>query len=74
VNTVGLRRAGLKAEAIASLRQALKLLLQPAVPLARALEELDRIKTPEVAELAAFVRASTRGFAHAPAGAAESQE
>ena len=64
LNTIGLRRAGLSAEAIASLRQALKLLLRPAVPLAQALEAIDRIATPEVSELAGFIRSSPRGFAH----------
>lgn len=68
LNVVGLRRAGVTASQLRTLRQAYRLLLRSALPLAAALQRLDELGEPLVDELAAFVRASKRGF-HRAAGA-----
>jgi len=69
LNVVGLRRAGVTASQLRTLREAYRLLLRSGLPLAAALEKLSLLADPLVDELAAFVRSSKRGFAHATADA-----
>ncbi len=64
LNLVGLRRAGLPPEEIAALRRAF-LLLRRATSEQELLARLDALASPAVQELAAFIRASRRGWAHA---------
>jgi UDP-N-acetylglucosamine acyltransferase len=68
LNVVGLRRAGFTAGQLRTLHRAYRLLLRSGLPLERALEELRALQDPAVDELAAFVRGSKRGFAHAARG------
>ncbi len=63
LNVVGLRRGGLAAEEIAALRRALHI-LRSGQPQAALLCTLERDASPAVQELAAFIRASKRGYAH----------
>jgi len=63
LNVVGLRRGGLAAEEIAALRRALHA-LRSGQPQAALLSALERDTSPAVQELAAFIRASKRGYAH----------
>jgi UDP-N-acetylglucosamine acyltransferase len=65
LNAVGLRRAGITAAELLTLKTAHRTLLRAGLPLAEALTRLDAMGEPLCAELAAFVRASQRGFAHA---------
>ena len=76
INAVGLRRAGIDARAIAALRRAFKVLFGERRNLKLALEELAAAGplTPEVAEMAEFIRASRRGVAFGPRGAHEAGE
>ncbi len=71
LNVVGLRRAGFAAHQIRTLREAYRLLLRSSLSLAIALERLAELQDPSVDELAAFIRASKRGFAHAARGATD---
>jgi UDP-N-acetylglucosamine acyltransferase len=64
LNIVGLRRAGIGASEVRALKEAFRLLVRGGIPLAEALDLLARLQEPLVDELAAFVRASRRGFAH----------
>lgn len=66
LNLVGLRRAGFGRESIAALKAAYRTLLRSALPLERALAELEASPEAVVRELAEFVRGSRRGFAHEP--------
>jgi UDP-N-acetylglucosamine acyltransferase len=63
LNLVGLRRAGFKAADIAELKSAYRLLYQK-LPLAEALEKMKSSAAAPVRELAEFIEASKRGFAH----------
>jgi UDP-N-acetylglucosamine acyltransferase len=63
LNLVGLRRAGFKAADIAELKNAYRLLYQK-LPLSEALEKMKASGAAPVRELAAFIEASKRGFAH----------
>ena len=63
LNLVGLRRAGFKAAEVAELKSAFRLLYQK-MPLAAALEKMKASNTGPVRELAEFIEASKRGFAH----------
>jgi UDP-N-acetylglucosamine acyltransferase len=65
LNVVGLRRAGMSASQLRTLKEAYRILLRSGLTLAAALESLDRMEDPLCAELATFVRGSRRGFAHA---------
>jgi UDP-N-acetylglucosamine acyltransferase len=67
LNVVGLRRAGIGAPAVRALKEAYRLLLRSSLPLAGALERMAALQDPLVDEMADFVRASKRGFAHAGA-------
>jgi UDP-N-acetylglucosamine acyltransferase len=68
LNVVGLRRAGVGAGTLRSLKEAYRLLLRSSMPLEAALERMDSLRDPLVDELIAFVRGSKRGFAHAHRG------
>jgi UDP-N-acetylglucosamine acyltransferase len=68
LNVVGLRRGGLSASQLSTLHEAYRLLLRSGLPAAAALEKLDALEDPLASELAAFVRASKRGIAHAARG------
>lgn len=63
INLVGLRRAGLAADEIAALRRAFHV-LRGSAGLAASLARLEAEPSAAVRELATFIRASTRGFAH----------
>jgi UDP-N-acetylglucosamine acyltransferase len=71
LNVVGLRRAGVGAAQVRTLRQAYRLLLRSGLAREAALERLAEIGDPLVDELAAFVRASKRGFHRAARGPSE---
>lgn len=64
LNIVGLRRAGLKPDGLANLRQAYRLLLRSGLRLDEAIASLEPLDDPLVAHLIAFVRDSSRGFCH----------
>jgi UDP-N-acetylglucosamine acyltransferase len=68
LNVVGLRRGGLSASQLSILHEAYRLLLRSGLPAAAALEKLDALEDPLASELAAFVRSSKRGIAHAARG------
>jgi len=68
LNVVGLRRAGYTAAQVRALKEAYRLLLRSSLPLAAALERMAALQDPLVDEMAAFVRGSKRGFAHARTG------
>jgi UDP-N-acetylglucosamine acyltransferase len=65
LNVVGLRRAGFTAAQLRTLHEAYRLLLRSGLALEPALEKLAALADPLADELAAFARASKRGFAHA---------
>ncbi len=64
LNVIGLRRAGVASEALRALRRAYRELFQRGRPLRIAIEEVERQEpdVPEVRELLAFLRGSTRGI------------
>jgi acyl-[acyl carrier protein]--UDP-N-acetylglucosamine O-acyltransferase len=66
LNTAGLERAGYSAERLRKLEQALHLVLRSGLSRQAALTELAKIDEPLVAQLAAFVRSSARGFTREP--------
>ena len=76
LNLVGLRRAGFKADQIAPLRQAFRILFGRRTNLKQALEQVEAEvpPTPEVAHLLAFIRASKRGVAMGPKQARKDDE
>jgi UDP-N-acetylglucosamine acyltransferase len=62
VNTIGLQRHGLSAEAIAAIRQAFRVLLQSRLNVTAAVEQLSReAMAPEVRLLVDFIRSARRG-------------
>jgi UDP-N-acetylglucosamine acyltransferase len=65
LNVVGLRRAGVAASELRTLREAYRLLARAGLPLEAALERLAALDDPRVEEMIVFVRDSKRGFAHA---------
>jgi UDP-N-acetylglucosamine acyltransferase len=72
LNVVGLRRAGIGAGQVRALKEGYRLLLRSSLPLEDALSRMAAVGDPLVDEMAAFVRGSRRGFAHArPEEAAE---
>jgi UDP-N-acetylglucosamine acyltransferase len=71
LNVVGLRRAGLEAAALRSLKEAYRLLLRAGLPLETALEHMAALADPLVDEMIVFVRGSRRGFAHAARGGSD---
>jgi UDP-N-acetylglucosamine acyltransferase len=68
INVIGLRRAGFKPPAIASLRRAFEALFGRRANLKLAIERLEAAGalSPEVAEMIEFIRASKRGVAFGP--------
>jgi UDP-N-acetylglucosamine acyltransferase len=63
LNLVGLRRAGFAKETIRGLKQAYRILYRSGLPLAEALERIEReIPTPEARHLVEFIRSSKRGI------------
>jgi UDP-N-acetylglucosamine acyltransferase len=71
LNVVGLRRAGVSASQLRTLRQAYRLLLRSGLARGAALERMAALADPMVDELVAFVRGSNRGFAHSARGGAD---
>ncbi len=71
LNVIGLRRAGVGAPQLRTLREAYRLLARSGLHLEAALEKMACLQDPLVEEMIAFVRASRRGFAHAHRGAAD---
>jgi UDP-N-acetylglucosamine acyltransferase len=63
VNAVGLKRAGVPAHEVASLKRALAV-LRPGRPLQEAVAELEVSDSALVREVAQFIRDSRRGFTH----------
>ena len=75
INSIGLRRAGIKTEAISALRRAFMALFGERQNLKLAIERLEGSGplSPEVAEMLAFIRASRRGVAFGPRQVRESE-
>lgn len=65
LNAIGLRRGGFSAGERAALKRAYQLLFRTRMPLERALAALEELDDPHAAHLAAFIRASRRGFTRA---------
>jgi UDP-N-acetylglucosamine acyltransferase len=63
INVVGLRRAGFKADEIAGLKDAYRLLYRR-VALKEAVAQMKQSSAAAVRELAAFLESGKRGFAH----------
>jgi UDP-N-acetylglucosamine acyltransferase len=63
LNTIGLRRGGFSPEARTALKRAYQLLFRTRLPLAQSLAALEELDDESVAHLAAFIRATRRGFA-----------
>ena len=74
LNTIGLRRGGFSPEARAALKRAYQVLFRARLPLARALEALEEADDENVTHLAAFIRASRRGFSREERDAPHSSE
>jgi UDP-N-acetylglucosamine acyltransferase len=68
LNVVGLRRAGVTAPQIGTLKAACRLLLRSGLRLEASLEAMGALRDPLVDEMIAFIRTSKRGFAHAHPG------
>jgi UDP-N-acetylglucosamine acyltransferase len=64
LNLVGLRRSGFAAETIRALKQAFRTLFRAGRSLQDALAELEASPCAEVRAVAAFARATRRGFTH----------
>jgi UDP-N-acetylglucosamine acyltransferase len=62
LNTVGLQRRGFLEETISQLRRAYKIIYRNGLTVARALEELQKIETPEIQQLIQFIEASNSGI------------
>ena len=62
LNTIGLRRGGFSAAARGALKRAYQILFRARLPLARSLDALEEMNDESVSHLAAFIRASRRGF------------
>ena len=70
LNLAGLRRAGFAKEAIRGLKQAYRILYRSGLPLAEALERIEReIPAPEARHLTEFIRSSKRGICRDARGA-----
>ena len=72
LNVVGLRRAGVAAPQMRTLKEAYRLLLRAGLGLEAALEAMGALRDPFVEEMIAFLRTSKRGFAHAHPGGSDS--
>lgn len=62
LNTVGLQRRGFSDEIILQLRRAYKIIYRNGLTVANAIEELQKIATPEVTQLIQFISASNAGI------------
>jgi UDP-N-acetylglucosamine acyltransferase len=74
LNAIGLRRGGFSPEARSALKRAYQLLFRVRLPLASAIAALEEMRDENASHLAAFIRASRRGFTREerqPAGFAE---
>jgi len=65
LNVIGLRRGGFSPRERAALKRAYQLLFRARLPLERALAALEDLGDSNVSHLAAFIRASRRGFTRA---------
>jgi UDP-N-acetylglucosamine acyltransferase len=65
LNVIGLRRGGFSAPERGALKRAYQLLFRARLPLESALAALEEVGDPHVTHLAAFIRASRRGFTRA---------
>ena len=75
INRVGLRRAGLSADAVRAIQRAFTTLFGTRRNLKTALAEVEAAgMTPQVEELVAFIRASTRGVCVGPRGGAATED
>ncbi len=71
VNRIGLRRAGFDAARVRTIARAFRILFRVRTHLRDAIAQVEaECRSPDVDELLAFIRASTRGVAMGPAGAA----
>jgi UDP-N-acetylglucosamine acyltransferase len=71
LNVVGLRRVGVGASQLRTLKEAYRLLLRAGLHRDQALDRMAALTDPLVDEMIAFVRSSKRGFAHERPGAAD---
>lgn len=62
LNTVGLQRRGFTENVIAELRQAYKVIYRNGLTVAKALEELQKMTTPEIRDLIQFIETSNSGI------------
>jgi UDP-N-acetylglucosamine acyltransferase len=65
LTVVGLRRSGVTASQLRTLKEGYRLLVRAGLPRDEALERMAALADALVDELVAFVRSSKRGFAHA---------
>ena len=71
LNVVGLRRAGVTAPQLRTLKEAYRLLVRSGLRLEPALQEMASLHDPLVDEMIVFVRDSKRGFAHSHRGGSD---
>lgn len=71
LNVVGLRRSGVAAPQLRTLKEAYRLLVRSGLPRDAALEGMAALADPLVDEMIAFVRGSKRGFAHGRRGSSD---
>ncbi len=71
LNVVGLRRAGIAAAQLRTLKEAYRLLLRSGLQRDEALARMTALADPLVDDMIAFVRGSKRGFAHGVRGSAD---
>jgi len=62
LNTVGLQRRGFIDETISQLRRAYKIIYRNGLTVAKALEELQKMETPEINNLIQFIETSNAGI------------
>lgn len=62
LNTVGLQRRGFTSQAITELKRAYKIIYRNGLTVTNALEELQKMLTPEVQTLAQFIQSSAAGI------------
>jgi UDP-N-acetylglucosamine acyltransferase len=75
INRIGLRRAGFSHETRRSIQAAFELLYRSNLNTTQALEELsNKFRTPEIAHLVEFIRASKRGICRAEVGKKSEEE
>lgn len=62
LNTVGLQRRGFVEETIGQLRRAYKIIYRNGLTVAKAMEELQKMETPEIKQLIQFIETSSSGI------------